>query len=71
MVNEKLDLKEVDGESLRRLGHPAAPQGGIACEKCGCKHWFTKRTLGKEGEVRRYKTCRNCGKKTRTVERPG
>ena len=45
---------------------------GIACRKCGCKHFRTTHTRPlADGSVRRYKICRHCGTTNRTVERAG
>lgn len=43
---------------------------GIVCPACGCRHFYTDKTLDVPGRRRRrYKTCRNCGRRVRTVEK--
>ena len=44
---------------------------GMACPKCGCLRFATADTVRLDGAVRRYHSCRNCGYRMRTVERPG
>ncbi|HPY76665.1 MAG TPA: ogr/Delta-like zinc finger family protein [Anaerohalosphaeraceae bacterium] len=43
---------------------------GIACPKCGCKDWkVTDTRVFSHNKIRRYRQCRNCGRKIRTVEK--
>lgn len=45
---------------------------GIACAKCGCRHWTVAKTVPHStGVIRRYRVCRHCGHRRRTVEQPG
>jgi transcriptional regulator NrdR family protein len=52
---------------------PSASQGkGLACPKCGCRHFevlYTRATVG--GTIRRRRSCRNCGRRVTTTERLG
>jgi hypothetical protein len=41
---------------------------GIYCVKCGCKDLRVVTTMNYDGEIRRYRQCRNCGKRVRTRE---
>jgi DNA-directed RNA polymerase subunit RPC12/RpoP len=44
---------------------------GIACVKCGCRHFFTTHTEPlRDGRIRRRKVCRHCGRKIVTHEAP-
>jgi transcriptional regulator NrdR family protein len=48
----------------------AAEQRGLACPKCGCKHFrviYTRRALG--GKIVRSRECRHCGRRVITYER--
>lgn len=45
------------------------PPKGLCCPACGCGHFYTEKTVDIPGRRRRrYKTCRNCGRRVRTVE---
>jgi transcriptional regulator NrdR family protein len=42
---------------------------GLRCPGCGCGHFETDKTVDISGKRRRrYKICRNCGRRVRTVE---
>lgn len=49
---------------------------GLQCPVCGCKDildqdgrpWTTSRTIKLHRMIRRYRICRNCGKRIRTRE---
>lgn len=42
---------------------------GIRCPNCGCRHFYTEKTIPVHGNRRRrYKNCRNCGRRVRTLE---
>jgi hypothetical protein len=42
---------------------------GLRCPACGCAHFYTDKTVDVPGRRRRrYKTCRNCGRRVRTTE---
>ena len=69
--NPDLELTTASDETLNRLGMVKDFALGISCPKCGCKHLLTDSTARSVEEVRRYKICRNCGKRVRTVERQG
>jgi DNA-directed RNA polymerase subunit RPC12/RpoP len=59
-------------KTLGQLGDEARGEGGIACPRCGCRHfWRVRDTDNIEGAVRRYRKCRNCGRVVRTKEVPG
>lgn len=42
---------------------------GIACRKCGCRHFEVVYTRAKPGCIRRLRECRNCGHRMATWER--
>lgn len=51
--------------------NPKAENVGLQCRKCGCRHFVVARTVPlKNGSIRRYRYCRNCGKAMHTTERP-
>jgi transcriptional regulator NrdR family protein len=42
---------------------------GIACPRCGCRHFLTTNTEPlRNGRIRRRKTCRHCGRRIVTFE---
>lgn len=42
---------------------------GLRCPACGCGHFETEKTVDIPGRRRRrYKICRHCGRRVRTVE---
>ena len=42
---------------------------GIACPRCGCRHFYTTHTEPlRDGRIRRRKECRHCGRKLVTYE---
>ena len=41
---------------------------GLRCPVCGCRDFLTGHTIPLSGVIRRYKTCRHCGKIIRTKE---
>lgn len=44
-------------------------QVGIRCRRCGCQDLRTRRTMRvREGMIRRYRECRNCGRTMTTHE---
>ncbi|MCX7670277.1 MAG: hypothetical protein N2439_09420 [Anaerolineae bacterium] len=44
---------------------------GIACPRCGCRHFKTTHTEPlRDGRIRRRKVCRHCGRKIVTFEAP-
>ena len=46
-----------------------ADNKGLQCPKCGCGHFYTDKTIDITGHRRRrYKVCRNCGRRVRTTE---
>jgi hypothetical protein len=48
----------------------ASGSGGIRCPKCHCGHFYTDKTVDIPGyRRRRYKICRNCGMRVRTIEK--
>jgi transcriptional regulator NrdR family protein len=45
------------------------PKLGLECPRCGCNHFETddeKQIAG--GRIRRYRACRNCGRRLVTIE---
>jgi transcriptional regulator NrdR family protein len=47
----------------------AAPQRGLICPRCGCRHFevlYTRPALG--GKVLRRRACRHCGRRITTAE---
>ncbi len=47
----------------------AGAELGIVCRECGCRDWRVNYTRQGNGEVRRQKICRHCGKRMMTRER--
>jgi C4-type Zn-finger protein len=44
-------------------------QKGLRCPACGCGHFYVDKTVDIPGRRRRrYKTCRHCGRRVRTME---
>ncbi len=44
-------------------------QAGIACPKCGCRHFYTTHTEPlRDGRLRRRKMCRYCRRRIVTYE---
>jgi len=42
---------------------------GLECPACGCRHFLTSNTEPlRSGQVRRRKSCRNCGRRVITYE---
>jgi hypothetical protein len=50
-------------------GDASDAPAGIACPKCGCRHLRVVTTDPLDGEIRRYRMCRHCGRRIRTFER--
>jgi hypothetical protein len=42
---------------------------GLVCRKCGCRDLRVDATRDGIGEIRRYRVCRNCGRRIPTHER--
>jgi hypothetical protein len=42
---------------------------GLACRKCGCRHFETVYTRPKPGCITRLRACRHCGHRMLTRER--
>ena len=57
-------------KSLAEYAAEAGDDRGIQCPKCDCRHFRTVRTTPRDGRIRREKTCRHCGYKVVTVEKP-
>ena len=47
----------------------AEPRAGLECPNCGCRHFYTVRTVPKKGYVYRRRECRYCGRLVTTSER--
>lgn len=45
------------------------PVVGIECPKCGCRHLFVTNTIRLLRKIRRYRQCRNCGRRFSTIEK--
>ncbi|HEX6987526.1 MAG TPA: transposase [Planctomycetaceae bacterium] len=45
------------------------PRAGLECPNCGCRHFYTIRTVPKNRYVYRRRECRHCGKVVTTTER--
>ena len=41
---------------------------GIACRACGCRDLRVQTTRRQDGQIRRYRVCRNCGEHRSTIE---
>ena len=50
-------------------GNDSSAPAGIACPKCGCRHWRVRDTDRLDGAIRRYRVCRHCGHHKTTFER--
>jgi hypothetical protein len=46
-------------------------KGGIYCVRCGCRDMHVVTTMDYDSGIRRYRQCRNCGKRIRTKEMIG
>ena len=51
-----------------RQARDGAGKPGLVCPRCGCKMWV-RDTDPVIGGIRRYRECRNCGYRRRTIER--
>jgi len=52
-------------DEMAEAGEPL----GIACRDCGCRDWRVNYTRQGNGEVKRQKICRHCGRRMMTRER--
>ena len=60
-------MDKVTGQRKSWLPEPSTL--GLACRKCGCRHFYvvyTRRALG--GKLVRRRECRNCGQRMTTIE---
>ena len=57
-------LAEMAAETARVEGGTR----GIACPKCGCRHFEVIKTKPHDGEISRRKQCRNCKQRVTTME---
>jgi transcriptional regulator NrdR family protein len=56
----------------RETGNPLGTKNtGIACRKCGCRHFTVVYTRAKDGVIVRRRECRNCKHRLTTYERAG
>jgi len=56
-----------DGRPRRSVEPPDA--AGLACRRCGCRHWhvlYTRPSIG--GRILRRRECRYCGRRVTTYE---
>ena len=52
-------------------GDQASLPRGLICPRCGCRQFYTTHTEPmRNGVIRRRKTCRHCGRRIVTYERP-
>jgi hypothetical protein len=60
-------MAEIAGQ--RKSWSPELSALGLACRRCGCRHFYvvyTRRASG--GRLVRRRECRNCGQRLTTVE---
>ena len=62
-----MPVEEIMAKSAEALA--VGGKVGIACPKCGCRHWRVTDTDPLDGKIRRYRICRNCGYHKTTFER--
>ena len=43
---------------------------GLVCPKCGCHNFAVRNTVRQAGIIKRYRTCRACGRVLTTFEGP-
>lgn len=68
-MSEKREISERDRERLNAMqGVYEDDRKGIFCIKCGCADIKVVTTMEYDGGIRRYRQCRNCGKRFRTHE---
>ena len=63
------DGGQTDGAPLRLSELQGHDGRGLVCRKCGCRHFYTTRTIPKSGCILRQKECRHCGHRMLTRER--
>lgn len=52
-----------------RKPQPDEEKRGLICVKCGCEHFYTRRTTKvRGGRILRERECRYCGRMYRTYE---
>jgi DNA-directed RNA polymerase subunit RPC12/RpoP len=42
---------------------------GLVCRKCGCRDFRVDTTRDVADGIARYRVCRNCGRRIRTIEK--
>lgn len=47
------------------------PEIGLQCRSCGCRHLPVQATRQDAKRIIRYRICRFCGRRHRTIERLG
>jgi len=60
-------MAEIAGQ--RKSWSPEPPALGLACRRCGCRHFYvvyTRRAAA--GKIIRRRECRNCGQRMTTIE---
>lgn len=63
--------KEVVTKTLAEYAAEAAGDGrGIACPDCGCQDLRVQNTRDGNGIIKRWRVCRNCGRRVVTQEKP-
>jgi len=63
--------KRMTFDEMRNDGRAPEPTNGVLCPSCGCGHLDAYRTSWLvTGTVRRYRKCRNCGKRWVTSTPP-
>jgi hypothetical protein len=60
---EPIRLSTLQNEPCNGTGN------GLACRKCGCRHFKVVYTRPAPGAIRRLRECRNCGRRVVTTER--
>lgn len=64
-------MTEQDERLLRLQGISVTNNIGLECGQCSCNDFRTNNTIKKDNLIVRYKSCRNCGSRVRTIERKG
>jgi hypothetical protein len=58
--------------TLAEIKAEATGGKGIACDRCGCRHLRVRNKIdNKDGTIKRYRVCRNCGNVVPTTESIG
>ena len=68
-MTEEKELTKAEMNFLAIQGiDPDNHKSGLKCDQCGCTDMRVRNTIQADGEVKRYRVCRNCGTSRRTKE---